>query len=62
MLPGAVLYVVGVDAVLSGLSRGEIPWPLIAVAAVAALILIFLVKIARRRLRRKAGEDRSDLP
>jgi uncharacterized membrane protein YdjX (TVP38/TMEM64 family) len=62
MLPATILYVVGVDAVLSGLSRGEIPWPLIAVAAVAALILIFLVKIARRRLRRKAGEDRSDLP
>jgi uncharacterized membrane protein YdjX (TVP38/TMEM64 family) len=62
MLPGTVLYIVGVDAVLSGLSRGEIPWPLIAVAAAAAVILIFLVKIARRRLRRKPGEDRSDLP
>jgi len=62
MLPGTVLYVVGVDAVLSGLARGKIPWPLIAVAAAAAVILIFLVKIARRRLRRKPGEDRSDLP
>jgi len=62
MLPGTVLYVAGVDAVLSGLSRREIPWPLIAVAAAAAVILIFLVKIARRRLRRKPGEDRSDLP
>jgi uncharacterized membrane protein YdjX (TVP38/TMEM64 family) len=57
MLPGTVLYVVGVDAVLSGLSRGEIPWPLIAVAAAAAVILIFLVNIARRRLRRKPGES-----
>ena len=62
MLPGTVLYVVGVDAVLSGLSRGEIPWPLIAVAAAAAVILIFLVKIARRRLRRKPEEGRSGLP
>jgi uncharacterized membrane protein YdjX (TVP38/TMEM64 family) len=52
MLPGTVLYVVGVDAVVSGLSRGEIPWPLIAVAAAAAVILIFLVKIAGRRLRK----------
>jgi uncharacterized membrane protein YdjX (TVP38/TMEM64 family) len=60
MLPGTVLYVVGVDAVLSGLARGEIPWPLIAVAAAAAVSLIFLVKIARRRLRRKPGEDRSE--
>lgn len=52
MLPGTVLYVVGFDALISGLSRGEIPWPLIAVAAAAAVILVFLVKIARRRLRR----------
>ena len=63
MFPGTVLYVVGVDAVLSGLSRGEIPWPLIAVAAAAAVILIFLVKIARRRLRgRKPGQDGPGLP
>ena len=58
MLPGTVLYVVGIDAVVSGLSLGEIPWPLIAVAAAAAVILIFLVNIARRRLRgRKPGKD-----
>lgn len=57
MLPGTVLYVVGVDAVLSALSLGKIPWPLIAVAAAAAAILILLVKIARRRLRRKPAED-----
>jgi uncharacterized membrane protein YdjX (TVP38/TMEM64 family) len=57
MLPGTVLYVVGVDAVLSALSQGKIPWPLIAVAAAAAVILIFLVKAANRRLRRKPGAD-----
>jgi uncharacterized membrane protein YdjX (TVP38/TMEM64 family) len=56
MLPGTVLYVVGVDAVLSALSLGKIPWPLIAVVAAAAVIMIFLVKIAHRRLRRKPGE------
>jgi uncharacterized membrane protein YdjX (TVP38/TMEM64 family) len=58
MLPGTVLYVVGVDAVLSALSLGKIPWPLIAVAAAAAVALIFLVKAANRRLRKKPGEDR----
>lgn len=57
-LPGTVLYVVGVDAVLSALSLGKIPWPLIAVAAAAAVILIFLVNMARRRLRKKPGADR----
>lgn len=62
MLPGTVLYVVGVDAVLSGLSRGEIPWPLIAVAAAAAVILIFLVRIAQRRLRRKPGKGEPGAP
>jgi uncharacterized membrane protein YdjX (TVP38/TMEM64 family) len=62
MLPGTVLYVVGVDAVISGLSRGEIPWLLIEVAALTAVILIFLVKIARRRLRRgNPGGNLSDL-
>ena len=48
---------VGVDAVLSSLSLGKIPWPLIAVTAAAAVILIFLVSLARRRLRRKPGAD-----
>ncbi|MCX5818643.1 MAG: TVP38/TMEM64 family protein [Deltaproteobacteria bacterium] len=57
MLPGTVLYVVGVDAVVSGLSPGRIPWPLIAVAAAAAVILIFLVNMARRRLRGRKPED-----
>jgi len=61
MLPGTVLYVVGVDAVLSGLSQGKIPWPLIVVAAATAVILIFLVKIARRRLRQKPEENRPGL-
>ena len=51
MLPGTVLYVVGADAVISGLTDGKAPWPLIAVAAVAGLILVFLVRAAKRRLR-----------
>ena len=62
MLPATILYVVGVDAVLSGLSRGRIPWPLVAVAAAAAVILVILVKIAGSRLRRKPRSDRLDLP
>lgn len=52
MLPGTVLYVVGVDAVVSGLSGGELPWPLVAVAAAAAAVLFFLVRVAGRRLRK----------
>ena len=40
MLPGTVLYVVGVDAVVSGLSLGKIPWPLIAAVVAAAVIVM----------------------
>ncbi len=57
MLPGTILYVAGADAVISGLSRGEIPWPLVVVAAVAAVILAFLVRMAKSRLwGRKQGK------
>ena len=57
MLPATVLYVVGVDAVISGISEGRVPWPLIAVAAAAALILAVLVRVAKRRLEEgKKGE------
>jgi uncharacterized membrane protein YdjX (TVP38/TMEM64 family) len=56
MLPGTILYVAGTDAVVSGLSQGKIPWPLIAAVVAAAVILIFLGRMARSRLRgRKQG-------
>lgn len=51
MLPGTVLYVIGADAVTKGLSRGEVPWPLVGAGAVAALIVAFLITYARRKLR-----------
>ncbi len=53
MLPATVLYVVGADAIAKALSRGEIPWALVAVLTGVAVILTLLVKIARSKLRNK---------
>ncbi|OGP67616.1 MAG: hypothetical protein A2031_09585 [Deltaproteobacteria bacterium RBG_19FT_COMBO_43_11] len=50
MLPGTVLYVVGTDAIVSGLSEGKIPWPLVVVLLIAMIVLTFLVRLARKKL------------
>jgi uncharacterized membrane protein YdjX (TVP38/TMEM64 family) len=50
MLPGTILYVVGTDAILSGISEGKIPWLLVLVLLLAAIILAFLVYLARKKL------------
>jgi uncharacterized membrane protein YdjX (TVP38/TMEM64 family) len=47
MLPGTVLYVVGADAVTKGLAEGRVPWVLVIVLGVAAVILTLLVRQAR---------------
>jgi uncharacterized membrane protein YdjX (TVP38/TMEM64 family) len=54
MLPGTVLYVAGADALFSGISRGEVPWGLIAVMGAAAVVVIILVRYARRKLHQSA--------
>ena len=50
MLPGTILYVVGTDTVLCGISEGRIPWLLVSVLLLVALILAFLVYWARKKL------------
>jgi uncharacterized membrane protein YdjX (TVP38/TMEM64 family) len=50
MLPGTVLYVVGTDAIISGLTEGRIPWPLVIVILIVVMVLIFLVHLARKKL------------
>ena len=50
MLPGTILYVVGTDTILSGISEGKIPWLLVSVLLLAAIILVFLVSWARKKL------------
>lgn len=51
MLPGTILYVVGFDALFTALAEGKVPWLLISVVAVMALILALLIKQARGRLK-----------
>ena len=50
MLPGTVLYVVGADAFTQGLAEGRVPWPLLGALAAALVILVLLVRFARRTL------------
>ena len=53
MLPGTILYVVGADALAQGLMQRKVPWPLLGVGALALLLLIIVVRYARRLLREK---------
>jgi uncharacterized membrane protein YdjX (TVP38/TMEM64 family) len=53
MLPGTPLYVVGTDAVISGLCQGRVPWALIGVFVSAVVLVGVLVGIARKKLQEK---------
>ena len=57
MLPGTILYVVGTDVILSGVSEGKIPWLLVLVLLLAAVILALLVYWARKKL--SCNKDKS---
>jgi uncharacterized membrane protein YdjX (TVP38/TMEM64 family) len=50
MLPGTILYVVGTDALTRAVIQKRVPWTLIGVMVVVGVILVALVRIARRRL------------
>jgi uncharacterized membrane protein YdjX (TVP38/TMEM64 family) len=56
MLPGTVLYVVGADAFTRGLAEGRVPWALVGALAVALVILVLLVRTARRMLAEREAE------
>ena len=50
MLPGTILYVVGTDAILSGIAESKIPWLPALVLLLAAIILALLVYWAKKKL------------
>ncbi len=56
MLPGIVLYVVGVDAVIQLIVQRKVPWTLLGVIAGVGLLLAVLVKFAHRKI--KGGDPR----
>ncbi len=57
MLPGTVLYVVGVDAVIQLIVLRKVPWTLLGVIAGAGVLLALLVKFARRKIKDKGEES-----
>jgi uncharacterized membrane protein YdjX (TVP38/TMEM64 family) len=50
MLPGTVLYVVGTDAISQAIIQKKVPWPLIGVLIGVSILLVVLIKFARKRL------------
>jgi uncharacterized membrane protein YdjX (TVP38/TMEM64 family) len=50
MLPGTILYVVGTDAVVSGLAAGKIPWLLVFVLVAVIIVLALLIRQAKKKL------------
>jgi uncharacterized membrane protein YdjX (TVP38/TMEM64 family) len=57
MLPGTVLYVVGVDAVIQLIVLRKVPWTLFGVIAGVGVLLALLVKFARRKIKEKGEES-----
>jgi uncharacterized membrane protein YdjX (TVP38/TMEM64 family) len=55
MLPGTVLFVVGADALVSGIGQGRVPWRLIVALVIVAVVLTLLVRVARNKLQAKEG-------
>lgn len=51
MLPGTVLYVVGVDAVIQLIIQRRIPWILVGVITGVGVLLVVLVKLARSKIK-----------
>ncbi len=51
MIPATVLYVVGADALFTGIRDGEIPWALLGALAIIVAVTFFIVRTARRRLK-----------
>jgi uncharacterized membrane protein YdjX (TVP38/TMEM64 family) len=50
MIPGTALYVVGADVVARGLAEGRVPWGLVAALGAVLVVLVVLVRRARRVL------------
>jgi len=56
MLPATILYIVGTDAVIQAIVRKEVPWTLVGVMIAVGVILVVLVRFARKRLHEEEEE------
>lgn len=59
MLPGTIIYVVGADAFIQGLTHGQVPWRLVAILGTVGVILTVLVRHARRTLKERERRTRA---
>ncbi len=55
MLPATIVYVVSIDAITTALTEKRMPWALIFAVAIAATILVLLIRNARQRLRAQSA-------
>ncbi len=55
MLPGTAVFVLGGDTVTRAIADGAVPWPLVGALAAAVVIVVFLVRYARGKLRGSEG-------
>ena len=60
MLPGTVLFVVGADALSSGISQGQIPWTLVIILVVTVVLIMFLVSKAKKKLKEEEGHETNE--
>jgi uncharacterized membrane protein YdjX (TVP38/TMEM64 family) len=51
MLPGTILYVVGVDALLQFFIQRKVPWILVGVITGMGVLLVILIKLARSKIK-----------
>ena len=50
MLPETFLLVIGIDALTIGITEGAVPWRLVGVFAAIAILLVFLVHLAGKKI------------
>jgi len=53
MIPGTIIVVVGADAITQGITEGSIPWALVGVVVISALILSLIGWYAQRQVQKK---------
>lgn len=56
MIPVSALYVVGADAVTKGIVQGQVPRELAIILVTVGIMLVFLVRFARRKLQSRRNQ------
>jgi uncharacterized membrane protein YdjX (TVP38/TMEM64 family) len=60
MLPGTILYVVGTDAVIQAIVGKKVPWTLAGIVIGTGILLVVLVRFARKRLHEEKQSDTNE--